>query len=58
MRGESAQCYLNDIRLFDVKIKNPAGNVGFRTWAARYRFRNIKVTDPKGKVLLEGLPDL
>ena len=23
-----------------------------------YRFRNIKVMDPTGKVLLEGLPDL
>jgi hypothetical protein len=58
VRGDQAQCYLNDLRLFDVKIRNSAGEVGFRTWASTYRFRNIKVTDPSGKVLLEGLPEL
>jgi hypothetical protein len=34
------------------------GQVGLRTLHTSYRFRKIKVTDPVGRVLLEGLPDL
>jgi hypothetical protein len=36
----------------------PSGSVGLRTWGGVYLFRNIKVSAPDGKVLLEGLPDL
>jgi hypothetical protein len=30
--------------------------VGLRIWQTAARFRNIKVTDPQGKLLFEGLP--
>ncbi len=59
VRGNRVRCYLNDAKLFDAFAKpSPAGLVGLMTWDAPFRFRNIKVTDPAGKVLLEGLPDL
>ncbi len=35
-----------------------AGQVGLRTFNTAGRFRNIKVSDPQGKVLFEGLPEL
>ncbi len=35
-----------------------AGQVGLRTFNTSGRFRNIKVSDPQGKVLFEGLPEL
>jgi hypothetical protein len=59
VRGNHFQCFFNDSKIFDFKSdEHPAGCVGLRTWASHYRFRNIKVTAPDGKVLLEGLPDL
>ncbi len=36
----------------------PSGQVGLGTGRSSYRFRNIKVTAPNGKILWEGLPDL
>jgi serine/threonine protein kinase/tetratricopeptide (TPR) repeat protein len=59
VRGGRVRCYLNGNQLFDAETKAaPAGFVGLMTWSAPFRFRNIRVTDPAGKVLLEGLPDL
>ena len=59
VRSGHVQCFLNDQKLFDFKIDTHlTGCVGLRTWNSYYRFRNIKVTDPHGKVLLEGLPEL
>lgn len=59
VRGSRVQCRLDGDKIFDVNAKAPpAGLVGLMTWDAPFRFRNIKVTDPGGKVLLEGLPDL
>jgi FKBP-type peptidyl-prolyl cis-trans isomerase FklB len=34
------------------------GLIGLGTWEAAGRFRDVKVTDPAGKVLWEGLPEL
>ncbi len=34
------------------------GRIGLSTWNAAARFRRIKVSDPQGKVLFEGLPEL
>jgi hypothetical protein len=39
-------------------IPQAAGQAGLRTFNSAGRFRNIKVTDPQGKVLFEGLPRL
>ena len=59
VRGSRVQCFVNDTQVFDTETKAaPAGFVGLMTWSAPFRFRNIKVTNPTGKVLLEGLPDL
>ena len=33
----------------------PRGRAGFYTNTASARFRNLRVTDPSGKVLLEGV---
>jgi hypothetical protein len=61
VRAGHVQCFLNGQKLFEFERKfdtHATGCVGLRTWGGHYRFRNIKVTDPEGKVLLEGLPDL
>ena len=59
VRGGRVRCFVNGEPVFDTETKAaPAGFVGLMTWTAPFRFRNIKVTDPAGKVLLEGLPDL
>jgi hypothetical protein len=59
VRGSHAQCFLNGQKVLDCQIDtHSTGAVGLRTWGGRYRFRNIKVTDPQGKVLLEGPPEL
>jgi Domain of Unknown Function (DUF1080) len=59
VRGSRCQCFLDDIRLFDFTDQNHLrGAVGFRTWATKARFRNIKVTAPDGRVLWEGVPEL
>ena len=60
VRGEEFQCFCDGNLI--VQGRDPEyrkGRVGIRArngWAAR--FRNIKVTDPEGKVLWEGLPEL
>jgi formylglycine-generating enzyme required for sulfatase activity/serine/threonine protein kinase/Leucine-rich repeat (LRR) protein len=58
VRRDYAECFLNDDKLFGGTMPSPKGCVGLMTFGAAYRFRNIMVTDPKGKVLLQGLPDL
>jgi serine/threonine protein kinase len=59
VRGNGFACLLNGVQQIATRINpSPTGRVGLRTWASTYRFRNLKVTDPAGNVLLEGLPDL
>jgi WD40 repeat protein len=59
LRGTRCQCYLDDRPVFEVENRtNSYGAVGFWTWTTAVRFKNIRVTDPEGKVLFEGLPDL
>jgi formylglycine-generating enzyme required for sulfatase activity len=59
VRGNRIQCLLNGVKLFDMEHQFlPAGYVGLVSWQSPFRFRNIKVTAPDGKVLLEGLPEL
>jgi hypothetical protein len=59
VRGGQARCFLNGPKILECKIDtHSTGRVGLRTWGSTYRFRNLKVTAPDGKVLLEGLPDL
>jgi hypothetical protein len=59
VRKTRFECYLDDDLLFEES--HPLfthGRIGLRTWSLRARFRRIKVTDPTGRVLFEGLPKL
>jgi hypothetical protein len=59
VRGGRAQAFLGKQKILECKIdSHSTGRVGLRTYGSTFRFRNIKVTDPQGNVLLEGLPDL
>ncbi len=59
VRGESVECSLDGTQLFKhTDRRYAAGGVGFSTWASSAEFKDVKITDPDGKVLWEGLPDL
>jgi hypothetical protein len=59
VRGRTCKVYLNGELVGEYGISDhPAGRVGLRTWDTSARFRNIRVVDPQGKVLFEGLPPL
>jgi serine/threonine protein kinase len=59
IRGRHVQCFLDDRKLVECDVDlDLTGRAGLRTWNSIYRFRNIKVTAPNGKALLEGLPDV
>ncbi len=57
VRGRHFRCLLDGRVVLEFEdARHPRGGVGFRSWHTVNRFRNIKVTDPAGKVLFEGLP--
>ena len=63
VRGNHVVCSIYDshngteTRVFDVyDDRHPRGRVGLQTFGASFRFKNIKVTSPDGRVLWEGLP--
>jgi serine/threonine protein kinase len=63
IRGNRFACFLydaetgKDTRLFDINDDRfPAGRVGLETFTSSFRFKNIRVTSPDGKVLWEGPP--
>jgi WD40 repeat protein/nitroreductase len=60
LRGTHCEFYLDDKLLFECdEPKSTHGAVGLMTSGlSPTRFRNIRVTDPDGKVLFEGLPEL
>jgi hypothetical protein len=59
VRGRTCRLFLDGKLLATHKeVPSPGGQVGMRTVKTAARFRNIKVTDPAGKVLFEGLPPL
>lgn len=59
MRGKRAECFLDGEEVFHWDAdRGGRGRVGLFTHGSAYRFRNIVVKSPDGKVLLEGLPDL
>jgi hypothetical protein len=58
-RGSHFQVFFDGQKMFDFHNDNFArGNLGLRTVDTIARFRNIRVTDPEGQVLFEGLPSL
>ena len=63
VRGGHFVCSIYDChnatetRVFDfVDERHPRGRVGLQTFGSAFRFKNIKVTSPDGKVLWAGLP--
>jgi hypothetical protein len=59
LRAGRVQCFLNGQKVLEGRVDPRAtGAMGLRSFWTVYRFRNIKVTDAAGRVLLEGLPDL
>ncbi|HEY7308480.1 MAG TPA: protein kinase [Gemmataceae bacterium] len=59
VRGRTCRLFVDgSVVVTYSDIPGGAGQVGLRTLETAGRFRHIKVTDPKGKVLFEGLPEL
>jgi WD40 repeat protein len=59
LRGTRCECFLDDQLISAYEDHNNLrGAVGLITWSTAVRFRNIRVTDPAGNLLFEGLPDL
>ena len=56
-RGNRFRVFVDGEQFFDfTDPANPRGGIGLTSFDTANRFRNIKVTDPKGAVLFEGLP--
>jgi serine/threonine protein kinase/FKBP-type peptidyl-prolyl cis-trans isomerase/WD40 repeat protein len=60
VRGQQCDAFIDGKKIFTFTADDlpPKGRVGLSTWKTSCRFRNIVVKDPKGTILLEGLPDL
>ena len=59
LRGDKITLWVDGKRVFCAEEDGRrGGRVGFRTWAGGARFRNVTITDPAGKRLWEGLPEL
>jgi PEGA domain len=59
VRDAEVRCFVDGRQTFmETRQDHLRGCVGFHANGSRFAFRNIKVTAPDGKVLLEGLPDL
>lgn len=59
LRGEKTTCFLDGEQILTMTdAQRLQGKVGFASWNAAVRFRNIRVTDPQGNLLWEGAPDL
>jgi serine/threonine protein kinase len=59
VRGKAVKCFFNDNLMFDdVHPSLSQGRIGFGSADAQMRFRRIKVIDPDGTVLFEGLPNM
>ena len=59
VRGKAVKCFFNNNLMFDdVHPSLLQGQIGFGSADAQIRFRRIKVIDPDGTVLFEGLPNM
>src|SRR5262249_14013588 len=59
VRNSEFRCFLDGKRLFDhIDDRFKAGLIGFATWDAVARFRDIEVTTPEGQLIGKGLPVL
>lgn len=56
-RGELFRVYLDGRELLAFRDgRHARGGVGLRSWGSVNRFRNIKVTDPAGRILFDQVP--
>ncbi len=59
VRGDTFRAYLDGALQFEqTDPRFTHGRICLFTWDAAARFRRIKVSDPQGKTLFEGLPEL
>ncbi len=59
VRGDTFRAYLDGVLQFEqTDPRFTRGRISLFTWDAAARFRRIKVSDPQGNVLFEGLPEL
>jgi formylglycine-generating enzyme required for sulfatase activity len=59
VRGDTFRAYLDDVLQFEqTDARFTHGRILLYTWNAAARFRRIKVSDPQGNVLFDGLPEL
>ncbi len=59
VRGRSVTCYFDNSLMFDDAHPSLShGRIGLGSYRAQARFRRIKITDPNGRVLFEGLPEI
>jgi serine/threonine protein kinase/WD40 repeat protein len=60
VRGQHYDAFIDGKKIFTFTADDlpPKGGVGLATWKTSCRFRNIVVKDPKGTILLEGLPEI
>ena len=59
VRGTHVECFLDGIRVFSVDDDHhPSGGVGLGASHATTRFRNLKITDSRGRILVDGIHQL
>ena len=59
VEGQSIRAWVDDKLAYEMNhARHAGGGIGFGNWSATTRWRNLKVRDPQGKVLLDGFPDL
>jgi serine/threonine protein kinase/formylglycine-generating enzyme required for sulfatase activity len=59
VRGDTFRVYFDGVLQFEqTDPRFMHGRICLYTWDAAARFRRIKVSDPQGNVLFEGLPEL
>jgi serine/threonine protein kinase len=59
VRDRAIECFIDGEAIFKVEhAVHKDGLVGLRTFGTEARFRNLRVTDPIGKVRFDGLPEL
>jgi formylglycine-generating enzyme required for sulfatase activity len=58
-RGDTFRAYLDGVLQFEqTDARFTHGRICLYTWNAAARFRRVKVSDPQGTVLFDGLPEL
>ena len=58
VRAELIRVFLDGMLLFDIRdSRHRRGGIGLGNWLTTTRWRNLKVSDPQGKIMLDHFPD-